>query len=336
MSNYSSQTALSLLPPTSNPWLLKGGDLALYNSTLLIAANSLFQHAFVFGFIFLLRGFSSKRATDLHFLSIVFALSFIAAPLIFLIDTKIDSIKLWFFLEHEAIEYLIAIRVLTPVRVLKYHAGLVVFLCWITLSIVSIVVILVPDRHGADIIAWGALTSDGLISISGFVLIARWFRKGGFGKRSEEIMTSGDGFCRRKEAAEAMAGLGFCMHGLSTMTVGPIFDRVLYHGLDPSFFAYAWCTVFIFAFFTLSLSVPVAAIFFSTIQWCCWHDRKILPGEAQWTWADLETGTKTQRPRTAVARPYSRPRGNGSAYWTRLAEKHAKSPSTPSSIEEYG
>lgn len=344
----STYSPLSLLPPTTNAILLKGGDLALYNATLLLAANALFQHAAVFGLVFLLRGFSAKRALDLHFLTIIFAVSFIAAPLIFLIDTHIDSVKIWFFLEHEAIEFLIAIRVLAPKKFVRRHAGLIVFLCWTALSIVSIVVIFnSKHRHGADIIAWGAFASDSLISVAGATLIATWFRDREYGKRSGEKLSAPDKFRRRKEAAEAMAGLGFTAHGLSTVTVAPILDRVLYHDLNPQYFAYAWVAVFGFAFFTVALSVPIAAIFFSTINWYIWHDRKVLPGEAHWTGDDLENGSKPRREqrRTTLIRsisnssksPYSyspRPQGTGVTHWTKLGEMHANSSLGPS-IDDY-
>lgn len=327
--NYTKTTPLSLLPPTTNPWLLQGGELTLYNPTLLLIANALFQHAAVSGLVFLLRGFSARRALDLHFLTIIFAVSFIAAPLIFLIDTHIDSVKLWFFLEHEAIEYLVAIRVLAPLRILQQYAGLLIFLCWTGLALVSMTVSLnAQHMHGADIIAWGAFTSDTLISISGAILIARWLQDREYGNHSDGEAGLAIKAHRRKVVAEAMAGLGFCFHGLSTLTVAPILHRVLYHGLDPAYFAYAWVMVFFFAFFTVALSVPVASIFFSTIHWAFWHDRKILPGEAKWSGEDLEIGADIgiERRRTTVrlhVDHQSRPRGKDGTYWTKLAEKYA-------------
>lgn len=339
MSN--SSLTLSLLPPTSNPWILKFGDLALYNSTLLLAANALFQHAAVFGVLFLLRGFSSKRALDLHFLTIVFAATFIAAPLIFLVDTHIDSVKLWFFLEHEAIEYLIAIRVLAPIRFVQKHPGLIVLGCWTVLSIVSIIVSLNTQyKHGADIVAWGAFTSDSILSMAGCVLTARWYQDREYGRCSGEKRNLMDSMLKRKTAAEAMAGLGFMLHGLSTVTVAPVLTGILYDDLDPAYFAYAWVVVFFCAFFAVGLSVPSAALFFSTIHWCCWHDRKTLLGEAQWTYSDLEFGNRARMDRSMVAIPFNDQRvrldrtGVIDSYWTRLAEKHAKSASP--SIGEYG
>lgn len=66
------------------------------------------------------------------------------------------------------------------------------------------------------------------------------------------------------------------------MCVGPIFTRILYDNLSPNWFAWAWVLVFSAAMFTVGLSVPCVAIFFNTIQWCCWHKRKVLPGQAAW------------------------------------------------------
>lgn len=214
--NYTSNP-LELLPPTHNAWLTTGGDAALYNEILLVTATALFQHTTVFGTVFLLRGFSSKRALDLHFLTIIFALSFVFAPLIFLIDQSIDSFKLWFFLEHEAIEYLIAIMVLAPKGFVKRRAGLIVFLCWTGLCCVSIVVAFNQKYyHGADIVAWGAFVSDFLVAVAGIVLIKRWivsrYKRRILGSSMWQGMPD-DKLKRRKLAAEAMAGLGFMLHG---------------------------------------------------------------------------------------------------------------------------
>lgn len=214
--NYTSNP-LELLPPTHNVWLTAGGDTALYNEILLVAAMALFQHTAVFGTVFLLRSFSSKRALDLHFLTIVFALSFVFAPLIFLVDQSIDGFKLGFFLEHEAIEYLIAIIVLAPKSFVKKHAGLIVFLCWTGLSCISIVVAFNQKyRHGADIVAWVAFVSDFLVAVAGIVLIKRWlvarYRKRILGTSMWQA-TPEEKIRRRKLAAEAMAGLGFMLHG---------------------------------------------------------------------------------------------------------------------------
>jgi len=337
--------SLSLLPPTKNPWLLTAGDLALYNETLLLSALGLFQHTLVFGVIFLLRGFSARRALDLHFLTILFALSFVFAPLIFILDYQIDAIKLFFFLEHEAIEYLIAIRVLAPATWVRERSGALLFACWMGITVVTVVVAFNPKyKHGADVVAWAAFVSDFLVAVAGIVLVARWTvslisRKAvrqAAGGGYAQAMPVAERFAKRKMAAEAMGGVGFMIHGFTTMAVGPIFFRVLYHGLDPAWFAWAWVLVFMSAMFVVALSVPVASIFFNTIQWCCWHDRKTLPGQAQWDVDFVEEAIESTRrgrraERVTSRLPYqehpfspSRERQVSTAYWTKLAEKHAE------------
>ncbi|KAK3065029.1 hypothetical protein LTS18_012954 [Coniosporium uncinatum] len=350
-SNNSTTTppSLSLLPPTSNPWLLTHGDLALYNPTLLLSALGLFQHTLVFGLIFLLRGFSARRALDLHFLTVLFALSFVFAPLIFLVDYLIDATKLFFFLEHEAIEYLITIRVLAPASWVRERSGAVLLLCWTGITVVTIVVAFNPEyKHGADVVAWAAFVSDFLVAVAGVMLVVRWAVSliskravrmaagGGRGGGYAHGMSAAEKFARRKMAAEAMGGLGFMIHGFTTMAVGPILIRVLYHGLGPAWFAYAWVLVFMSAMFVVALSVPAASIFFNTIQWCCWHDRKILPGQAQWDMDDIEEANEKPRRGRPAERmlsrlPYqdhpfssSRERQISTTYWTKLAEKHAE------------
>lgn len=219
MSNY---TEGSLLPASDNPWVGTLGDIALYNGTLVLIATALFQHIAVFGLFFVLRGFSSKRVLDLHYLTIIFALSFLLAPLIFLLDRRLDGFRLWFFLEHEAIEVLIAIRVLVPSSFTRRRAGLILLLCWTGLSIVTVVAAFNEHyHHGADIVAWGAFISDCLLGLSGVALTKRWFmcdieRRVLF---EAQLWTStpAQEFRRRKEAAEAMAGLGYMLHGMSNL-----------------------------------------------------------------------------------------------------------------------
>jgi hypothetical protein len=63
------------------------------------------------------------------------------------------------------------------------------------------------------------------------------------------------------------------------MAIGPIWTRVLYHNLNPQVFALAWVVVFSCAFIAVALCVPSAALFLSTIKWCCGHNRKLLPGD---------------------------------------------------------
>ncbi|TKA79831.1 hypothetical protein B0A55_02787 [Friedmanniomyces simplex] len=260
------------LPTTHNRWIAVAGDLALYNSTLLLVAAAILQHTAVFGILFFLRGFSPKRALDLHYLAIVFALSFIAAPIVFLVDLRIDQIKLLFFLEHEAVEFLIAIRVLAPAVFVARRSGLIVLVCWCALVAVTVPVVLDEHfHHAADIVAWCAFLSDFLVGISGLALVRRWL----VGRPASRFMA-------RKMRAEAMAGLGFMIHGFITISVGPIFALVLFHNLNPSAFAFAWVAVFFSAFFAVGFAVPVAGIFFGNI-WCCiGHRKAISPGQVEW------------------------------------------------------
>ncbi|GAB1729863.1 hypothetical protein NU195Hw_g2246t1 [Hortaea werneckii] len=261
------------LPPTTNEYLLRLGDLALYNPEFFAVAIALFQHSLVFGILFLLRAFSPKRALDLHYLTLIFALSFVALPLVFLFDRRIDEIKLLFFLEHEAVEYLIAVRVLASPGFVAKWSGAIVLVAWCALVAITIPVVL-DNRfhHAADIVAWCAFVSDFLLGLSGIALVRRWAMK-----RSR--MT---GFALRKLRAEAMAGLAFMCHGFVTMPVGPIFTLVLYRNLDPKYFAWTFVAVFLSAFFSIALMVPVIALFLSNIRWCCGSRKKVFPGQAEW------------------------------------------------------
>ncbi|KAK4550838.1 hypothetical protein LTR36_000418 [Oleoguttula mirabilis] len=260
------------LPRTHNRWLAIAGDVALYNTDLLATAIALFQHTAVFGTLFLLRGFSPKRALDLHYLTIVFALSFVALPLVFLFDLRIDEVKLLFFLEHEAVEYLIAIRVLAPAKFVARNSGLIVLLSWCGLVLLTIPVVLDHHfHHSADVVAWCAFTSDFLLGISGLTLVRRW--------AVSHPLTR---FTLRKSRAEAMAGVAFMLHGFVTMSVGPVFALVLYDDVDPAYFAYVFVAVFLSAFFAVAFMIPVAGIFFANVWWCCGQRKAILPGQAEW------------------------------------------------------
>ncbi|KAI7109291.1 hypothetical protein KC340_g13659 [Hortaea werneckii] len=261
------------LPPTTNDWLLRLGDLALYNPELFAIAIALFQHTFVFGTLFLLRAFSAKRALDLHYLTLIFALSFVALPLVFLFDRRIDEIKLLFFLEHEAVEYLIAVRVLAPPGFVAKWSGAIVLAAWCALVAITIPVVLDSRfRHAADLVAWCAFVSDFLLGVSGIALVRRW-------AVSRSRMT---GFALRKLRAEAMAGLAFMCHGFITMPVGPVFTMVLYRNLNPEYFAWTFVAVFLSAFFSIALIVPVIALFLSNIRWCCGSRKKVFSGQAEW------------------------------------------------------
>ncbi|RMZ24539.1 hypothetical protein D0859_11426 [Hortaea werneckii] len=245
------------LPPTTNEHLLRLGDLALYNPELFAIAIALFQHSLVFGILFLLRAFSPTRALGLRYLTLIFALSFVALPLVFLFDRRIDEIKLLFFLEHEAVEYLIAVRVLAPSGFVAKWSGAIVLVAWCALVAIAIPVVL-DNRfhHAADIVAWCAFVSDFLLGVSGIALVRRWAMR-----RSRLT-----GFALRKLRAEAMAWVAFMCRGFVTMPVGPIFTLVLYRNLDPKYFAWTFVAVFLSAFFSIALMVPVIALFLSNIR----------------------------------------------------------------------
>ncbi|KAF2422879.1 hypothetical protein EJ08DRAFT_664683 [Tothia fuscella] len=292
---------LGLLPPTKNPAFLLYGDIALYNPTLYLTALGLFQHTAVFGLIFLLRSFNTSRALDTHFLSIIFAFSFVADPLVFLLDPHISPIKLFFFLENEAVEFLLFIRVVAPKKWCSKFAGRVCLACWFALATVTVVVSFHDKyKHGAEIVAWCAFVSDSCIAITGVVLEKRWF-EARYTEKALRGWSSGmtdERLRKRKVTAERMAGMGFILHGLTTLPIAPILTRILYSSLTPSYFAYAWTLVFSAAMITVALCIPSATLFFSTINWCCWHDRKTLPGQASYSDgdnSDVENGPMTGR-----------------------------------------
>lgn len=191
------------LPPTTNPQLLAQGSLSLYNSILFLASAAVLQHFIVFGIAALLRGFSPKRTLDLHYLTFFFAISLAAAPAVFLLDLKIDQMKLLFFLEHEAIEYLILVRVVAPPSFVKRWSGMILFVAWTLLFCVTTVIVLDQFHHKAAMIAaWGAFTSDFSVGIAGVVLVYRWI-----------VSTERSKFGIRRIRAEGLAGIGFMTHG---------------------------------------------------------------------------------------------------------------------------
>lgn len=277
--------------------------------------------AAIFGLLFLFRGFSPKRALDLHYLTLIFALTFVALPIVFLVDLRIDQIKLLFFLEHEAVEYLIAIRVLAPAAVVARRSGLIVLLCWFGLVAITVPVMLDQHfHHAADIVAWCAFVSDFLVGISGLALVRRWLLS--------RPLTR---FSLRKSRAEAIAGLGFMLHGFITMSVGPLFALVLYRDLNPSYFAWAFVAVFFSAFFAVALMMPVVGIWFSNIKWCCGHRRAVFPGQAEW-YEEVEQDGKAagevfyngeEAPEYAAYAPERDTRSPREAWQVRLPEEHS-------------
>lgn len=284
-------TSINFLPPTTNHWLVASGPIALYNPTLVTIANALSQHAIIFGIFFALRGFSAKRVFDLHYIILLLALTLSLAGLVFLVDTALDNYKVFFLLEHEAVEGVLALRVLLPAKVCRNHPALILFFLWTGLCIISVIISLNEFYgHAADLVAWGAFCTDFSIAIAGIKLVRKWYWL------RPELATTSSIF-RTKIRAEALAGAGCIIHGFTTMCIGPIFMRVLYHNANPNWFAYGFAFVFAFAIFSIGFMVPVISMFFSTINCCCWHNRKVLPGQAQWIEAeDEEYETRDQSP----------------------------------------
>ncbi|KAH7348601.1 hypothetical protein BKA65DRAFT_594398 [Rhexocercosporidium sp. MPI-PUGE-AT-0058] len=278
--------SINLLPPSTNPALVVSGPLALYNPTLILIATALSQNGIIFGIFFLLRGFSAKRVFDTHYLTFLLTIALTLTGLVFLIDPAFDSFKVFFFLDHEAIEVALALRILLPVKTCREYAGLILFCLWGALCTLSVAVSLSDFySHGADIVAWGAFCSDFMLGVSGVVLIKRWFD---LRPRLSHVSPT----LREKAVAEGLAGMGFILHGFSSMCIGPIFTRVLYFNTDPNWFAYGFVCASTFTFFGLAFMIPAATMFFGTINWCCWHNRKVLPGQAQWE--DEENGSREE------------------------------------------
>lgn len=280
------------LPPTTNPILLEKGSLSLYTSILFLASAAVLQHFIIFGIFALLRGFSFRGLLDLHYITFLFALTVAAAPGVFLLDLRLDQMKLLFFLEHEAIEYLIFVRVLAPSRLVRNWSGMILFIAWTVLFLFTTVVVTDQFHHGAAMLsAWGAFTSDFAVGVAGAVLVRRWM-----------MSTSDSSFGKRRIRAEGLAGLGFMMHGrclffhaermsptltekfagFPTMCVPPIFTCVLYEKMHPHWFAYAWVIVWISGYFAVALCVPATALFFWNISFCCGSRRKVFPGQVGW------------------------------------------------------
>ena len=195
---------ISMLPPTDNKPLLSS-TMALNNPTVFLVSSALFQHTATLAFIFLLRGFSTKRVFDIHFLTVVFAVTMILVPLVFLLYTELSRTKLLFFLEHEAIEVLIAARVLLPTELIARRPGLIILVLYSVLFAMSLPLVMHDFfSHGALFVAWGAFCSDFLLATSGVTMIKRWLTIRREGSSRAVI---------QKHQAEALAGLGFILHG---------------------------------------------------------------------------------------------------------------------------
>jgi hypothetical protein len=82
--------------------------------------------------------------------------------------------------------------------------------------------------------------------------------------------------------AEALAGLGYILHGIPTMSIAPIFTAVLYQDVNPGWFAYAWFIVFLTAFLAIGCSVPSAGLFFGNLSFCISRKKRTFPGQVEW------------------------------------------------------
>ena len=200
-------TSIDLTPATANPWILAKGPFALYNPTLILISNGLSQHALIFGFFFLLRGFNARRIFDLHYIIFLLAITLSLAGLVFLADPLLDNYKIYFLLEHEAVEIVLACRVLLPINVCRKHPARVLFALWSGLSIISIFISLDGfHRHAADVVAWGAFVSDSLLAVSGFKLVKKWYLL------RPQLASCSPTF-QTKIRAEGLAGIGCFVHG---------------------------------------------------------------------------------------------------------------------------
>lgn len=305
---YPTATALpplpETLPETTNPYLLAGGSATLYNSIFLLASQAVLQHFLVFGIAALLRGYSFKRLLDLHYLTLLVALSIAAGPAVFLLYPEFGQLKLLFFLEHEAIEFLIFVRVVAPPHIVKRFSGLIMFVAWTVLFMVTVVVVLDQFHHSAAMLAaWGAFSSDLAMGVAGIVLVKRWMTS-----------TSRSNFGARRIQAEGLAGIGYMAHGFVTMCVPPIFACVLYEKMHPDWFAYGWVMVWISGYFAIALCIPAIALFFWNISWCCARRRQVFPGQAGWEDDWEEDGRRSMARTIEDGRAMARTMGVTMAY----------------------
>lgn len=199
--------SLGLLPPTNNKFLLKVGDAALYNPTFLTLSAGLFGHCFIFFIVFTLRSFSCARVLDLHFLVLLFAISLIIAPAMFLLNPNLNMPMLFFFLQHVAVECVIFIRVFDP-RLCCYYPGRVLLACWTVLAVVSSVIAFndMIYNRAVEIVSWCAFISDFLTAVAGILLVQKWRRQ----KKRNAVTSMQRG---TQVNAEALAGAGLFCHG---------------------------------------------------------------------------------------------------------------------------
>ncbi|EKG19979.1 hypothetical protein MPH_02709 [Macrophomina phaseolina MS6] len=249
--------------PTHNPGLIGPyGTSRLYNQSFDNLAYGILQHGIVFGLAFGLRWFQPRKALDLYYLSTLFSLTAIAAAIVFLWDRNpITVLKFNFFLEHEAIEYLIAFKVVLAPRLVARHPGWTLLLCWMVLSLVTVAVSLTDHyKHGADIVVWGAFSSDTALAAAGVKLVWTWATHKEvvepFSRRTREIR-------KRLLRVDAMAGLAMVAHGVATMPVPILYTLVIYDNLSPDWYSYAWFAVFVA--FLPAIGLPRGA--FPDIEW---------------------------------------------------------------------
>lgn len=198
---------VGLLPPTINHVLLSQGDAALYNEELLTISIGLFLHCTIFGLVLIVCSFDPARVLNLHLLTTLLALTLIIAPLVFLIDPHVNYYMLNFFLEHESLEILIAIRVFRP-RLCRNHPGYVLSGCFGALTCITTLLALNNKlrNHATDMVSWGAFISDGAVALAGCRLAYLWVKER---KATHHVQ-------KRMEVmrVQGLAGLGCIAHGM--------------------------------------------------------------------------------------------------------------------------
>ncbi|BFZ61255.1 hypothetical protein YB2330_002314 [Saitoella coloradoensis] len=261
MATFNNTRPVNGLPPTHNPGLISN-PMALYNETLLLTALGLFQHSIIFGLVFLFRGFDPKKVCDLRWLVTVFAATFVGAPAVFLFDRHLDMIKQYFFLEHEAVEYLLFGVVCLP-NLVHGREGWVLGAGWAGVCAITLYAAFDDFHwHSTDVIAWNAFISDSLVGIAGVVLALRAWR--GLKNGGVQMPATVE-----RLWAEVFAGMGMACHGFTTLPVPPVFTAIVYFDLDPKWFAYAWAFVFAALLATMGLSAPMIKLFIRD----CWYGR---------------------------------------------------------------
>ncbi|KAJ6268138.1 hypothetical protein PSV08DRAFT_354837 [Bipolaris maydis] len=279
VSTFNRPEYLRLFPAvlqTQNKHLLKGGPLALYNAAFVISFQGFFLQLVFWGIYAGLVGFSMKRMMDLHYLSLMFTLTFLLLTIHFLSDLELNSSKLIFFTQHAGIEYLIAVRVLLPSSFVRRWMGHIFFVIW--LLIVGATGVIVSNHAVYFAIAMASL-SDTLISVCGLVLIARKLKQ----KQATQLIG-------HKLTVEAISGLGFLIHGLSTLpnTVAVV---LILKTQDPSYyFGMVWAPIAMASLFSAGLQVPAAAMYFENISCCCRRRRMMFPGDIGWEESEYREG----------------------------------------------